>query len=181
MTRSSEEPGYLGSLRRYVAGRKDTAIGKLFAFQRYNHKKRDEAAEAAGLVHLESYILCLLQADSQGKIDISAFRRASQELLKEEEKKGNRLNCTQHDDRSFVNFVIQQTVVVFYHLRRVKNMPQKRLQCFSRATPAIQKKLKKILDHMDPRPPTLTADAIPPHHGGGGYTPLGFRFTVEAP
>ena len=28
-------------------------------------------------------------------------------------------------------------------------MPQKRLQCFSRATPAVQKKLKKILDAMD--------------------------------
>ena len=56
-------------------------------------------------------------------MDIPALRGAMVQVMADEKAKGAhgcKINTTNYDDKAFVNFVVQQTVVVFYHMRRIK-------------------------------------------------------------
>ena len=122
-------------------------VGGKFDFGRYNHKKRDEAAEASALIACTTYIIQLLHADKTGKVAIPAFRHAFQTLLAAEKATGCTVNPSSHDDKSFVNFVTQQTVVIFYHLRRIKSQPSKRRQCLEKF-PEAASQINKLMSAM---------------------------------
>eukprot|EP00969_Alexandrium_andersonii_P255968 11315603-Alexandrium_andersonii.AAC.1 len=42
---------------------------------------------------------------------------------------GRRLNQTNHSDKNFVTFIVAQTLVLFNHVRRIKNSEDRLRQC----------------------------------------------------
>ena len=62
-----------------------------------------------------------------------------------------KVNTTRHDNKSFVNCVTHQTVVMFYHLRRIQQSPDRFKSCVARH-PDMKHRLDKLVRRVEPSP-----------------------------